>query len=164
MRRSGSFRPSHWTWTCGPSTSWPTRTEQARADGDIDQACDLLGEAVALWRGDPLPDLRDLGDPDVAIAVDRVRAHHVRDLLALGELRLVAGAAAEAGQLAGRALSVEPYDPRGHRLALAAALGSHDPKHIAAARHRVLASLRQLAAPPDPATAILLRQAASSRT
>jgi LuxR family maltose regulon positive regulatory protein len=139
------------------------RIDQARAGGDTDRACDLLGEAVALWRGDPLSDLRNLDDPDVAIAVGQVRARHVHDLLALGELRLVAGVAAEAAQLATRALSVEPYDPRGHRLALAAALGSHDPTHIAAARHRVQAALRQLAAPPDPATAILLRQAAASR-
>lgn len=141
-----------------------TGVDQARADGDLDRACDLLGEAVALWRGDPLPDLRNLCDPDVAIAVDRVRARHIRDLLALGELRLVAGAAAEAGRLAARALSMEPYDARGHRLALAAALRGRDPRHLAAVRHRVLESLRQLAAPPDPATAILLRQATPPRT
>lgn len=140
-----------------------TFNQLATRASDTDQACDLLGTAVALWRGDPLPDLRNLDDPDVAIAVDQVRARHVRDLLALGELRLVAGAAAEAGQLATRALSVEPYDPRGHRLALAAALGTHDPTHITSARHRVLTSLRQLAAPPDPATEILLRQAAAAK-
>ena len=135
-----------------------TRADQARAEGDTDRAADLLNEAVDLWRGDPLPDLRNLADPDVAIEVDRVHARHVRHLLALGELRLVTGEAPEAGRLAARALSVEPYDPRGHRLALAAALRGRNPAHIAAARRRVLASLRQLGAPPDPATAILLRQ------
>lgn len=148
-------------WT---ATELAARTDQARADGDIDRACDLLGAAVALWRGEPLPDLRTLCDPDVAIAVDRVRVRHVRDLLALGELRLASGAAAEAGRLATTALSLEPYDPRGHRLALAAALRSHDPAHIAATRQHVLAALRQLAAPPDPATAILLRQAGTPTT
>jgi LuxR family maltose regulon positive regulatory protein len=135
----------------------PRRSGAGR--GDIDLAADLLGEAIDLWRGDPLPDLRGLRDDDVAIEVDRVRARHVCDLLALGELRLVAGDASQASRLATRALTVEPYDSRGHRLALAAALRSRDPAHIAAARCRVLASLRQLAAPPDPATAILLRQA-----
>jgi DNA-binding SARP family transcriptional activator len=136
-----------------------TRVDQARGEGDIDRAADLLGEAVELWRGDPLPDLHDLGDQNVAIEVDRVRARHVRDLLALGELRLVAGGAAEAGRLATRALTVEPYESRGHRLALAAALRGRDPAHIAVVRGRVLASLHQLAASPDPATAILLHQA-----
>jgi LuxR family maltose regulon positive regulatory protein len=139
-----------------------TRVEQARGNGDIDRAADLLGQAVELWRGDPLPDLTDLCDPDVSIAVDRVRARHVCDLLALGELRLVAGGSAEACRLATRALTVEPYEFRGHRLALAAALRGRDPAHIAVVRCRVLASLRQLAAPPDPATAILLRQAQPS--
>jgi DNA-binding SARP family transcriptional activator len=132
---------------------------RARAGGDMDRAADLLGDAVALWRGDPLCDLHSLSDPDVAIEIGRIRTRHVRDLLDLGELRLVAGAAAEAGRLADRALSLEPFDPRGHRLALATALRSHNPAHIATARDRVLAALRQLAAPPDPATTILLRQA-----
>ncbi|MEU4247180.1 BTAD domain-containing putative transcriptional regulator [Amycolatopsis sp. NPDC026612] len=133
-----------------------THVGQARAEGDIDLATDLLDEAVALWRGDPLPDLRD---QDVTIEVDHLRARHVHDLLALGELRLVAGNAAEAGRLAARVLSVEPYDARGQRLALAAALRGGDPKQIAAVRRRAVAALRQLASPPDPATAILLRQA-----
>lgn len=153
--RSESLSVDLWTFDV-----LDTRADRARADGDIDRAAELLSEAVALWRGDPLPDLRDLADPDdVAVEVDRVRARHVRDLLVLGELRLVAGAAAEAARLAARALSVEPYDPRGHRLALAAALRCGDPASIAAARRRVLTSLRQLGAAPDPATAILLRQA-----
>ncbi|HEX6355916.1 BTAD domain-containing putative transcriptional regulator [Actinophytocola sp.] len=132
---------------------------RARAGGDMDRVAELLGDAIALWRGDPLSDLHSLADPDIAIEMDRVRTRHVRDLLDLGELRLVAGAAAEAGRLADSALSLEPFDPRGHRLALATALRSHNAAHIATARRRVLAALRQLAAPPDAATAILLRQA-----
>ena len=152
--------PSDWLsldlWTFDRLDAYADR---ARVDGDTDRAADLLGEAVALWRGDPLPDLRDLRDPDVAAEVDRVRARHVRDLLALGELRLVAGDAAEAFALAERALSLEPFDARGHRLALAAALRGRDPRQVSAARRRVLTSVRELGAPPDPATAILLRQA-----
>jgi DNA-binding SARP family transcriptional activator len=135
-----------------------TRAGQARSDGDPDHAADLLSEAVTLWRGDPLPDLRDLRDPTVATEVDRLRTRHVRDLLALGELRLAADNATEAFTLAHRALLLEPFDARGHRLALAAALRGHDPTQITATRHQVLTSLRQLGVPPDPATAILLRQ------
>jgi DNA-binding SARP family transcriptional activator len=136
---------------------------QARAGGDVDQAKDLLGAAVALWRGDPLPDLRNLPDPEVGIEIDRVRAHHVRNLLDLGELRLVSGETTGAAHLAVRALAVEPYDPRGHRLALAAALKGREPARIAAARANVLAALRQLGARPDPATELLLRQALPPR-
>lgn len=133
--------------------------ERARADGDTDRAGDLLCRAVAGWGGDPVPDLHDLPDPGSAAEVQRLRGRHVRDLLTLGELRLVAGDPAEAGVLADRASALEPFDPRGHRLVLAAALHGRDPDRIAAARRRVLAALRRLGAPPDPATALLLRQA-----
>ena len=43
------------------------RAVQARADGDIDRTAALLADAVALWRGDPLPDLHHLRSPDVAV-------------------------------------------------------------------------------------------------
>jgi DNA-binding SARP family transcriptional activator len=135
------------------------RVGRARAAGDVDRAAALLADAIALWRGDPLPDLRNLSDPDLAIEIGRVHTRHVDNLLGLGELRLVADAAGEAGRLADRALALEPFDTRAHRLTLAAALRGREPGHIAAARRRVLASLRHLAVPPDPATAILLRQA-----
>src|SRR5207253_1707696 len=59
-----------------------------------------------------------------------------------------------------RALSLEPFDARGHRVALAAALRGRRPAQIAAARRRVGSALRQLGVPPDPPTEILLRQAA----
>lgn len=131
----------------------------ARADGDVERAKDLLGTAVAVWRGDPLPDLRNLADGELTIEIDRIRVQHGRNLLDLGELRLVSGETTEAGHLAARALAVEPFDARGHRLALAAALKGGDPARIAAARRDVLAALRQLGARPDPATELLLRQA-----
>jgi LuxR family transcriptional regulator, maltose regulon positive regulatory protein len=138
------------------------RAERARAEGDVDGAADLLTEAVALWRGDPLPDLRDVRDPDVAVEADRVRTRHLGHLLTLGELRLVADDAAGAFALAERALSLEPFDARGHRLALAAALRGRSPAQVAAAYRRVRSALGQLGVPPDPPTAILLRQAAAS--
>jgi hypothetical protein len=130
----------------------------ARADGDVDQAADLLETAVSLWSGEPLPDLRDLSDSHVAIEIDRIRVRHVRNLLELGELRMVAGEPAESARLAVRALAVEPYDARGHRLALAAAIKGGDPARIEAARTTVLTALRQLGAAPDPATKLLLGQ------
>jgi DNA-binding SARP family transcriptional activator len=138
------------------------QTAQARADGDVDQAASLLETAVALWRGEPLPDLRDVADGDTVIRIDRVRARHVRNLLDLGELRMMAGEPAEATQLALRALAIEPYDIRGHRLALAAAIKGRDPVRIEEVRASVLTALRQLGAPPDPATRLLLGRLAPS--
>jgi len=136
------------------------RAVQARADGDIDRTAALLADAVALWRGDPLPDLHHVRSPDVVVEIDQVRIRHVGHLLALGELRLVADEAAASFALAERALSLEPFDARGHRVALAAALRGRRPAQIAAARRRVGSALRQLGVPPDPPTEILLRQAA----
>ncbi len=136
------------------------RADQARADGDIDRAAALLTDAVALWHGDLLPDLHYVSNPDIEVEVDQVRIRHVSHLLALGELRLVADDATESFALAERALSLEPFDGRGHRVALAAALRGRHPGQIAAAHRRVCSALRQLGIPPDPPTAILLRQAA----
>ena len=136
------------------------RAVQARADGDIDRTAALLADAVALWRGDPLPDLHHVRSPDVAVEVEQVRIRHVSHLLALSELRLVADDAAESFALADRALALEPFDARGHRVVLAAALRGRRPAQIAAAHRRVGSALRQLGVPPDPPTAILLRQAA----
>lgn len=136
------------------------RADQARADGDIDRAAALLTDAVALWRGDLLPDLHYVSNPDIEVEVDQVRIRHVSHLLALGELRLVADDAQESFALAERALALEPFDARGHRVALAAALRGRHPGQIAAAHRRVCSALRQLGIPPDPPTAILLRQAA----
>jgi DNA-binding SARP family transcriptional activator len=133
----------------------------ARADGDVDQAAALLDTAVTLWRGEPLPDLRDVPDCDMTIRIDRVRARHVRNLLELGELRMMAGEPAESTRLALRALAIDPYDIRGHRLALAAAIKGRDPARIEAVRTSVLTALRQLGAPPDPATRLLLGQLAT---
>jgi LuxR family maltose regulon positive regulatory protein len=136
------------------------RAVQARADGDIDRTAALLADAVALWRGDPLPDLHHVRSPDVVVEIDQVRVRHVSHLLTLAELRLVADDAAASIALAERALSLEPFDARGHRVALAAALRGRRPAQIAAVRRRVSSALRQLGVPPDPPTAILLRQAA----
>ena len=136
------------------------RAVQARADGDIDRTAALLADAVALWRGDPLPDLNYVCSPDIAVEINQVRVRHVGHLLALGELRLVGDDAAASFALAERALALEPFDARGHRVALAAAIRGRRPAQVAAARRLVCSALKQLGVSPDPPTAILLRQAA----
>lgn len=136
------------------------RAGQARADGDIDRSAALLADAVALWHGEPLPDLQYVCSPDIEVEAGQIRARHVGHLLALSELRLVADDAAASFALAERALSLEPFDARGQRVVLAAALRGRCPGQIAAAHRRVCSALRQLGVPPDPPTAILLRQAA----
>lgn len=115
---------------------------------------DQLSEAVALWRGEPLPDLIEECEAEIG----HVRGRYVQNLLALGELRLVTADPAEAWRLADRALTLEPFEPRAHRLALAAALRARNPQRTVETRARVLDSLRQLGVRPDPATEILLRQ------
>ncbi|MEJ2855729.1 MULTISPECIES: BTAD domain-containing putative transcriptional regulator [unclassified Saccharothrix] len=128
----------------------------AREAGDLDRAKDLLAAGVELWRGDPLPDLGCVAE--LGLEADRLRGQHVRNLLGLGELCLVSGEPVRAGYLAGRALALDPFSPRGHRLVLAAALKTRDPGRVVAARREVLAALAQVGAPPDAATALLLRQ------
>ncbi|CCH33041.1 BTAD domain-containing putative transcriptional regulator [Actinosynnema sp. NPDC047251] len=135
-----------------------TRVPAARTSGDLDQAKDLLTATIALWRGNPLPDLAGLADPDLHVDTDRLRAHHVGHLLTLGELALVSGETTRPAHLADRALSLDPYTPRAHRLTLAAAIRTRDPIRICATREQVLAILARLGAPPDPATELLLRR------
>ncbi|MEV6239411.1 hypothetical protein [Lentzea sp. NPDC051838] len=119
---------------------------------------DNLSEATALWRGEPLEDLADLCVSEIAT----IKARQVQNLLVLGERRLVSSDPHQAWRLADRALALEPFEPRGHRLALAAALRARNPQRTVQTRARVLDSLRQLGVRPDPATAILLRQTVSS--
>jgi DNA-binding SARP family transcriptional activator len=133
----------------------------ARAAGDLDRAKDLLAAAVELWRGDPLPDLACVAE--LAWEADRLRVRHGRDLVALGELCLVSGEPVRAGYLARRALALDPFAPPAHRLLLAAAVKTRDPDRVSAARREVLAALAQVGGPPDPATALLLRQCGVSR-
>ncbi len=77
----------------------------------------------------------------------------------LGELRLVRGDADKARTDAERALDLDPYSERAHRLAIAAALRTHDQRRTDAVRQRTRAMLDELGVTPEPQTQILLRQA-----
>jgi DNA-binding SARP family transcriptional activator len=134
------------------------RTDQAisgdqRADTDATIA--LLDAATSMWRGEPLTDLASVGGQDHE--VERVRLLQLEGLLRLSELRLVRGAAAQALIDAERALALDPYSERAHRLAIAAALRMHDRPRTAAVSQRTLAMLDELGVEPEPATQILLR-------
>src|SRR5207344_1220640 len=76
-----------------------------------------------------------------------IRVMQLESLLELGELRLVRGDADQARTDAERALDLDPYSERAHRLA------------IDAVRQRTRAMLDELGVAPEPPTQILLRQA-----
>jgi DNA-binding SARP family transcriptional activator len=130
--------------------------DQNRGLGDPERTMALLEAATAWWRGEPLVDLG--GVEGVEPEVEHVRIMQLESLLELGELRLVRGDAAQARRDAERALVLDPYSERAHRLAIAAALRSRDRMRIDAVRRRALVTLDELGAPPEPATEILLRQ------
>ncbi len=142
-------------WTFGQLDA---DVRQARSRGDIDRAAELLTAAIDLFRGEPLPDLEAVSHPGVAGLIDQVRIRHVEQLLDLGELSLVSGDHGTAFTLGERVLSLEPFDSRGHRLALAAALRGRNPVQMTRARRLVCAALQELGISPDTATSILLQQ------
>ena len=57
-----------------------------------------------------------------------------------------------------RALAINPYSEQAHRLALAAALRTHDQQRVRVLTDRALAMLEELGVEPEPATQILLRR------
>jgi LuxR family transcriptional regulator, maltose regulon positive regulatory protein len=89
--------------------------------------------------------------------IEHVRLLQLDGLLQLSELRLVRGQASAALVDAERALVLEPYSERAHRLVIAAALRTRDQQRAADAAARALAMLDELGAEPEPATQILLR-------
>jgi DNA-binding SARP family transcriptional activator len=131
--------------------------DQNRGAGDPERTIALLDEATAGWRGEPLGDLASV--PGYEHEVEHIRIMQLDSLLELGELRLVRGDPDMARTDADRALALDPYSERAHRLALAAALRNHDRLRIDGARRRALVALDDLGATPEPATDILLRQA-----
>jgi DNA-binding SARP family transcriptional activator len=132
--------------------------DQNRGRGDLERTIALLDAATAWWRGEPLGDLAMV--PGLEHEVEHARLMQLASVLELGELRLVRGDAEKARSDAERALALDPYSERAHRLAIAAALRTHDRQRTDAARRRALMMLDELGATPEPATEILLRQVA----
>jgi LuxR family maltose regulon positive regulatory protein len=91
--------------------------------------------------------------------VEHVRLLHLGALLDLGELRLARGQIENASLDAERALALDPYSERAHRLAIAAALHGRDQERASIVVDRTMAMLDEFGVEPEPATRILLRQA-----
>lgn len=135
-----------------------SRAEAARRQGESAGRIEHLRAAVARWRGRPLADLDRVGELDhVARAVE---ARLVEAAVTLGELELVGGATPAAASLAQLVLGSDPYLERAHRLAIAAHFQARDRTATLAAAGRLTAVLDELGASPEPATQILLRNAA----
>jgi DNA-binding SARP family transcriptional activator len=129
----------------------------SRARGDTDRTISLLSAATSWWRGEPLVDLGSV--EGAAHEIEHVRLMHLAATLELGELRLALGQLANASIDAERALTLDPYAERAHRLAIAAALHGRDQERANAAVDRTMAMLDEFGVEPEPATRILLRQA-----
>ncbi len=131
--------------------------EAAKGRGDADRTIAALAAATVLWRGEPLTDLGAVLDQESE--VEAIRLLQCRSLVELGELRLSRGRPTEALVDAERALALDPYAERAHRLALAAALHGHDRRRVDVVARRTRSSLDELGVEPEPATRILLGQA-----
>jgi LuxR family transcriptional regulator, maltose regulon positive regulatory protein len=134
------------------------RAEAARRAGDAAGRIGHLRAAAGLWQGRALPDLDRVAD------LDHVSRHLETRLaeaaVTLGELELVGGAAPAAATQAQRVLASDPYGERAHRLAVAAHMQAGDRSATSAAVDRLTAMLAELGTPAEPATEILLRNAA----
>ena len=133
--------------------------DRARSEGDPHSTLALFEAATDLWRGEPLTDLATVIDQEHEI--EHVRLMQLDSLLEMGELRLVRGDAGRALVDAERALALDPCSEHAHRLAIAAALRSHDQPRTDVVTRRAVTMLDELGVDPEPATQILLRQVAA---
>jgi DNA-binding SARP family transcriptional activator len=129
----------------------------ARRAGDVPGQAAHLERAVRLWRGRALTDLDRL--PDLAAEGEHFGVRLAEAALTLGELRLAEGDTPSTIACAERVLAVDPYAERALRLLLAAHLQRGDRPRAKQAARRANETLAELGLPPEPATAILLRQA-----
>jgi DNA-binding SARP family transcriptional activator len=136
--------------------------DRSRERGDMDRTIAVLDAATAWWRGEPLADMAFVVGQEHE--VERVRLLQLECLLELSELRLVRGQAANAFVHAERALVLDPYSERAHRLAIAAALRTHDQQRAESVTERALAMLDELGVEPEPATQILFRHVHAAAT
>jgi DNA-binding SARP family transcriptional activator len=131
---------------------------RARREGDVDRAVELFEAATSQWRSTPLTDLDRL--TGLAVEAEAARLLQLSSLLALGELQLTRGAAAEALTSAERALAIDPFLEQAHRLAIGANVQRHDPARIRAVVERATQALDDLGVTPEASTAMLMRHAA----
>jgi len=132
---------------------------RAWADGNSAEHAAALAAAAGLWRGEPLVDLQDLAD--LSGALTRVQTALVEATLALGEVRLSEGRAAEAMQSAQTVIAADGYNERAHRLAVATQIHLGDHGAAAAAAGRMAAALADAGVVPSRTTQILLRRIAA---
>jgi DNA-binding SARP family transcriptional activator len=135
------------------------RAAQARAGADFATHANALSDVVALWHGEPLIDLQ--GVEEMRGEVTRVHTAMVDATLALGEIRLTEGHAAESVRYAQRVLAVDPYIERAHRLAIAAQMHLGDHPAARQAARRMHEALAQVGAGVSNGTSILLRRMAA---
>jgi DNA-binding SARP family transcriptional activator len=133
----------------------------ARNAGDVTAQARHLERAVGLWRGRPLIDLDRL--PDLAAEAEHLGVRLAEAALTLGELRLAEGDTSSTIACAERVLAVDPYAERALRLLLAGHLQRGDRSQARNAAQRATDALAELGLPPEPATAILLRQAGETK-
>ena len=113
-----------------------------------------LTRAVALWRGEPVADLRSL---DEAPGAGEGLALQLADAaLTLAERRLAEGNIPATLALVDRARTASPYSERAARIAVAACLQQGDSACLTDAVARLRALLDDLGVEPEPATRVLL--------
>ncbi|MGH9116366.1 MAG: BTAD domain-containing putative transcriptional regulator [Acidimicrobiales bacterium] len=129
----------------------------ARRVGDVAEQARHIELALELWRGMPLIDFERLAE--IATEAEHLRVRLADAALALGELRLAEGDTTGTIACAEKVLAANPYAERALRLLLAAHVQRGDRLRARTASRRTLAALAELGLPPQPETAILLRQA-----
>ncbi len=137
------------------------RAEAARRQGDAARRIEGLRAAAGLWQGRPLADLDRVADLDHLSR--HLEARLADAAVTLGELELVGGAADAATTLAAQVLASDPYAERAHRLAVAAHMQAGDRSACSASVDRLAGMLAEFGAPAEPATQILMRNAADWR-
>lgn len=151
------FRGSELTCDLWQAERLTDQAAQCRRNADSDPATTHLAEAIALWRGEALPDLRRM-EPFVS-RLARIDLTRLSALVTLGELRLAAGHPDEAVACAEQAVILDPYNELHHRLRIVSLLACGDVSGAHAAAKRLRGVLDELGVPPDPATRILLDRA-----
>jgi DNA-binding SARP family transcriptional activator len=130
----------------------------AEVQGVPSVALDAYRRALALVRGDYLVDVRD---QEWAVAEQlRMRARFVAAAVRAGELLVAAGHAADACELAERALALEPWSEPAYRVMVTGHLAAGDRAAAQRALERCRSMLDDLGVDPEPATAAIERAVA----